>query len=381
MVSRMTLLSGADGSAGDASASAPSTPDVDMAATAARCGVVSQALRLVEWVGDGRRVTPTAVLRPADAIEAARALRIDAPRRLRTAADLPALHRPWRTALALGLLSVDGNTVGRGPAAADGWPPAGPNVVVAGWLSAFEAVCADACGDEDDRAALLLCGLALDGLADAPAGLRADRLAVRIQDAATQLPGEDWFIWRQAFRYALDPVAEALVVLESFGAVARHGGLAHLTNLGRRLLADLAARRPAPADPTLPVEELLARLAGLDEDDADIVAGPWVAARPAETAAQELLRAADTAPAASRLAALQVLPMLNVRHAGRAERDPSRRVADHGAVRPGDPRRLRPGPGAVRRRPPVAHLRPGSRGADHPRSGRGTDRAVRRHAR
>ena len=79
------------------------------------------------------------VLRQPDVPAAAAALGVRLPERLRSAADLPELHRPCPVAIATGLLRVSGGTVTCGPAL-EGWPP-GDAELLTGWLAGLLAVC------------------------------------------------------------------------------------------------------------------------------------------------------------------------------------------------------------------------------------------------
>jgi len=84
---------------------------------------MGDAITLARWIGTGRRpVTAGQVLRKADVAAAGAALGVEVPPRLRTMADIQALHRPWCAAVATGLLRVDGGWVTGGSALA-GWPP------------------------------------------------------------------------------------------------------------------------------------------------------------------------------------------------------------------------------------------------------------------
>ncbi|WP_186762875.1 plasmid pRiA4b ORF-3 family protein [Lentzea tibetensis] len=65
---------------------------------------------LAGWIGTGRRVTARAVLRPVDVPQAAYALGIGVPQRIRSAAELPELHAPWTAALALGIVRIHDGT-------------------------------------------------------------------------------------------------------------------------------------------------------------------------------------------------------------------------------------------------------------------------------
>ena len=96
-------------------------PAIEVAAAVRECAAFHAAHRLAIWVGEGRRVTPRHVLRPADVPAAARALGIEAPTRVRTAADVVGLHRPWRIAVAVGFLDIVDNHAQPGPTLG-GWP-------------------------------------------------------------------------------------------------------------------------------------------------------------------------------------------------------------------------------------------------------------------
>src|SRR5450432_1683854 len=96
---------------------------------------------LAHWIGTGtRQVTAGEVLRRPDVPAAGAALGVDLPAKVRTAADLQALHRPWCTAVATGLLQISDGKARCGPAAAH-WPPA-DGEMLAGWLAGLRAVCA-----------------------------------------------------------------------------------------------------------------------------------------------------------------------------------------------------------------------------------------------
>lgn len=89
--------------------------DLAEAARLAReCDVLTQAVALARWIGEkSRPVTPGETLRKADVQAAGAALGIPVPAKLRTAADIPALHLPWLTASAAGLIQIsDGEARG-----------------------------------------------------------------------------------------------------------------------------------------------------------------------------------------------------------------------------------------------------------------------------
>jgi hypothetical protein len=105
------------------------------------------------WAGGSGKV-----LRKADVPAAGAALGVRVPAKLRTMTDLPALHRPWRVAVAAGLLRIDDGQATGGPAL-EGWPPADAELL-AGWLAGLRAVCA-AESDPRDEDGVRLLALAL----------------------------------------------------------------------------------------------------------------------------------------------------------------------------------------------------------------------------
>jgi len=74
----------------------------DAARLARDCVVMVQAIALGRWISTAgpRPVTSRRVLRKPDLPAAAAAIGVPLPARLRTAADVPAIHRPWCLALA-----------------------------------------------------------------------------------------------------------------------------------------------------------------------------------------------------------------------------------------------------------------------------------------
>jgi hypothetical protein len=85
-------------------------PDEGLAACAAACELVRRSVKLATWLGPaGRAVTPAGVLRPAEAVEAAGELGLDAvPSRVRSAKDVWGLHAVWSAATTAGLVDVRG---------------------------------------------------------------------------------------------------------------------------------------------------------------------------------------------------------------------------------------------------------------------------------
>jgi len=135
---------------------------------------VGRAVTLARWIGTARRpVTAGQVLRKADVPAAGAALGVDVPPRLRTMADVPALHRPWCVAVAAGLLRVGGGWVSGGPAL-ERWPP-GDADLLAAWLAALRAVCAAESYPQDEDSVRLLAMALLAVLGGVPVRGRARR--------------------------------------------------------------------------------------------------------------------------------------------------------------------------------------------------------------
>ena len=113
------------------------SPEVTDAALS--CMALTRARNLAEWVGQGKTLTASGVLRPAEAAQACRDLGIELPGpRLRSALDVEDLMRDWMTAAAAGFLEIDGRRV----RAAQDLPEAGssihpdPDAILHAWVQA-----------------------------------------------------------------------------------------------------------------------------------------------------------------------------------------------------------------------------------------------------
>ena len=272
----------------------------DAARLAGESVVVGRAVTLARWIGTGRRaVTAGQVLRKADVPAAGAAVGVDAPPRLRTMADIRALHRPWCVAVATGLLQVGGGWVSGGPAL-ERWPP-GDADLLAAWLTALRAVCvAESYPQDVDSVRLLamalLAVLGEDGVPRTVGLWGPVRAAVH--DLCDRYDKSSWEPVHAADRYdgleAGTPLAGLVALLAEFGAVAGDRGKPLITPLGRWAAGHLAAGLPGLADPRLPASEMIAEAARFgDEEQRDHVAWGWLAGRqPAETA-REILTAAE----------------------------------------------------------------------------------------
>jgi len=236
----------------------------DAARLARESVVVSRAVALGRWMGSGRRpVTAGQVLRKADVPTAGAALGVDVPPRLRTMADIRALHRPWCAAVATGLLQIDGGWVTGGPAL-DGWPR-GDADLLARWLTGLRAVCAAESYPQDEDsvrllAMALLVVLGEDGV-PRPDGLWGPVHAA-LQDLCDRYDKAFWEASHAADRYydleTGTPLTGLVALLAEFGAVTDDPGKPAITSLGRWAAAHLADGLPGPADPGLPPAEMIA---------------------------------------------------------------------------------------------------------------------------
>ena len=160
------------------------------------------AVTLARWIGTGRRpVTAGQVLRKADVPAAGAALGVDVPSRLRTMADIRALHRPWCVAVATGLLQVGGGWVTAGPAL-EHWPPDDADLL-AGWLAGLRAVCAAESypQDEDSVRLLALALLTVLGEGGAPAPAVCGSRYAALQDLCDRYDKASWEPSHAADRY------------------------------------------------------------------------------------------------------------------------------------------------------------------------------------
>jgi Plasmid pRiA4b ORF-3-like protein len=296
-------------------------PDVlvtDLADAALGCTALNRARKLAEWVGPGRELTSSGVLRPAVAAEACRALGIRLPgARLRSALDVDELMQDWTVAMDAGLVVADGR---RACAVPDLAGPDDPELVLAAWVQAAVQVIG---GPDEPCAACLTMlhelyaydgPLDLDELAGVVAALESDAADTEpcahcgeVHDSAAllgiggllgalvagEVPGE------------LDDRAHAEGMVEglaAFGAAVVEGGAVRLTSLGS-MLAAVVFDGSAPA-PSADAGELMSAISAMPPPVARTMAGPWLAARSPAAAVRELLACAEAAGAELRMAAL-----------------------------------------------------------------------------
>ncbi len=142
-----------------------------------------RAVALAGWLADSgpRPLTGREVLRKTDVPAAAAVIGVKAPQALRSAADVPDLHRAWLLALAAGLVAVtDGKAVARSTAL-----PGQDAEVLSAWLDALRASAAAEYGQRSVPDDILLSFLEV--VAEEPAGSPRARLgtaAVSMLDLA-----------------------------------------------------------------------------------------------------------------------------------------------------------------------------------------------------
>ena len=114
----------------------PSVVTPELAEGALNCVALVRARKLANWIGAGRQLTSSGVLKPALATEACRALGIELPPgRLRTALDVNELMQDWEVACFAGYIIPGGSRVRAADRLADSSPPS----VLGSWLRAATA--------------------------------------------------------------------------------------------------------------------------------------------------------------------------------------------------------------------------------------------------
>jgi hypothetical protein len=234
------------------------------------------------------------------------------PERFRSAADVPGLHRPWTAALALGVLSVDGDRAVAGPEL-DGWPATG--VSARHWLDALRAVCGDITGGAADASlGLLVLVLALLRSVSAGVGLSSHQVMGVAQAVADErglgfmqvdvLSG----ISALSRGFLADQVESLLSLLAEFGAVTA-GKQPAVTPLGAWAMERLDADLPRAVGPGAEAAEAITAVAMAAAADRWHMAQGWLGARKPADAVRELLAAADPLSARLRDAAATMAVM------------------------------------------------------------------------
>ncbi|MDN5917312.1 MAG: plasmid pRiA4b ORF-3 family protein [Pseudonocardia sp.] len=225
---------------------------------------------------------------------------------MRTAADVVALHRPWRIAVTIGFLNIVDGQARPGPALRR-WPDPDDETVRGMWLAALPAALAASAPDLDEAEAAICARALLTSLAAHP-DATPDELRRHGREIIGYAHSEAVFGFFTSWYRLTSPLPAALDCLTELGAVQAGPGGGTLTQLGRLGLDELLARAPRPINDELTAAELIARLADVEPDEQWQAAQPWLAARDPLAAAQDLLSAAATAaPADQRLAAVELV--------------------------------------------------------------------------
>ncbi len=279
-----------------------------LAEAARSCRLAASARTLATWLGPGRAMTPAGMPKPSDAPEAAAALGIPAPRRVRRAADIPELETAWRFARAAGFVSLDGGR-GHGTAAEADWTKLPPETVLRRWLDALSAAIPFGAGterprDDDEHATCIAVLLSALSTADDPAD--AGRVTTRILEMARggpwPLPYRCSFLWTQEEH----EFARLRTFLLHAGAADDNRGI---TPLGTWALEQL---RPAQISPRMSTADLLGELERRPPRDPYPAIWPWAEAQGPDTALRGLLAEAERAGTLRRRLALELAAQLPV---------------------------------------------------------------------
>ncbi|GIJ57717.1 hypothetical protein Vau01_052330 [Virgisporangium aurantiacum] len=263
------------------------------------------------WAGAApRSVTAGGVLRRPDVGAAGAVLGVAVPSKVRTAADVPALHRPWCVAVGMGLLNVDAGKAGAGPELSR-WEALDEKAVLDGWLAGLRAVCAAESDRRFPDSVSILVSAALGVLAvdTVSAGDDLFGLVHAVLHSRPEL--YDRFSYTTVDRYIdadTGRLGGLLDLLAMFGAVTGGPGEERITELGRWALSRLKDEEPVSIDADAAAGQVVATLADVAGDQGKWVAvQSWLATRRPAAAADELLAAATGTCAALRLAAVSVV--------------------------------------------------------------------------
>ena len=299
----------------------PSDVTPELAEVALNCASLARARKLAEWIGVGRQLTSSGVLKPALAVEACGELGIELPSgRLRTALDVDELMQAWEVACFAGYIIPSGSRVRATGRHAD----ASPENVLSSWLWVASAEL----GLPDEPCAGCLTVLYELSEADGSVNLAQLAESVRLlespEDEEVPCPGcgevHDTAGLVAANGYDedddLDDSSEhaetAVVGLMSYGAVTALAAApapdgsgearVRLTPLGQMLAESIftGCAPPAEAD----VAALLDVLSELPPKIAATMAAPWLAARSPVTAVGDVLAYAESADPARRIIAM-----------------------------------------------------------------------------
>jgi Plasmid pRiA4b ORF-3-like protein len=260
----------------------------DAAKLALDSPVVTQAVALGRWIAESGPLPITAreVLRRPDIPIAAAAIGVALPEKVRTAADVLALNRPWNLALAMGLLRTHDGTVTAGPALTN-WPPAEPDILTA-WFDGFLTISRiETTKPWDDTSApdtLVFLTAAQEAADGVPL---KDKLMKQAVELVQQIGMDAAIFWPE------ERIASTTERLTSFGAIENDA----VSSLGQWAAARLRETLAGPSE-ALTAAELIAHLANSEWDEWFEDAWAWLDTQPdlADAARQVLTQAAPLAP-------------------------------------------------------------------------------------
>lgn len=256
---------------------------------------MTHAARLAAWVGaHGRPVTPSGALRPSEVPEAGHAIGVRTKVKVRRAADVPEVSRPWAAAVATGMIAISGARATATGAAVDDALHAWHTAL----LALLDAEVKDAYQTDPRVIALVTLTMVVQRRL-----LDSYELRIRVENALYDRG--DWEApWGQSHGTA-HPVDAALSVMRAFDVLDG----TRLTPLGTWLRTELARVVPPQITPQMPADRLLEQLAGADETDVSERARRcWFGDRTVEQITAELLHAAaaDATPA-QRMTAIELI--------------------------------------------------------------------------
>lgn len=234
------------------------------------------------------------------------------PARVRTAADVPVLHRPWSFAVGAGLLEIDSGVAVAGPLL-ERWSSLDDAEVLDAWLRGVRAVCQAESDARYEQGAAILVFAFLEVVATRDCPDPHHLWQQLIEVVAQRQEDDDWpdRVPFHAFTQYLDsvtrdPFAGLVALLGQLGAVTGDGSkTVAVTALGRWAVANALADRPRRITADLPPGEVVELLADCVRRGADpwSAAWRWLEPRSPADAARELLIAAAGVSAAARIGA------------------------------------------------------------------------------
>lgn len=302
----------------DASTS-PESASSELANAALSCAPLARALKLAGWVGEGKALTSSGVLRPAEAAQACRDLGIELPGpKLRTALDVDELMRDWDVAMVAGFLRSEGRRAWAAPDLPDAGSSArwDAKAILDAWVQAatfFLNLDEDPCPG---------CLTVLHALHTAAEPLTIKQLATAVgqlepkEAEGTPCPGcgqvhdqpdvldFDHLLGDQERNreYVAEHVADAVCELADFAAATLGGEAVRLTELGAFLADSVFEQRALP--PEADAATVVSAITEVPLAVARTIARSWLNARPASGAARELLAFAESAEGGERVAAV-----------------------------------------------------------------------------